>query len=160
MFSFTGSGATQALAALDLHAAHSLDLSARLDEASDFVYEATRHRFDAEGEGEWPELTESTVAKKESQGYAEPARPLYATGNLYESATSPNGPYSTRIHVKSGIGLASTESVVMLVDFDSNGWQIPSVLAEGTEKGLPARPIWPPAHLVQDQVGEILMRGI
>src|SRR5664280_2475227 len=125
MIGITSQGATQMRASLDLRAALAFDMSARLDEASDFIYEATRHRFDTEGDGQWPALAESTVAKKESQGYAEPARALYAEGNLYESATSPNGPYSLRMHIKGGMGLVSSESVVMIVDFESDGWQIP-----------------------------------
>lgn len=155
-FKFESTGHSQAIALLEHHALVVEDMSARLDEASDYVYEATRHRFDTEGEGEWPELTEATVAKKVSQGYSEPERILYAEGNLYESATSPNGPYSQRFHHDT----PGRQSVIMLVDWDLDGWQIPSVLAEGSPRGLPPRPIWPWPEQVVDEVGAILRRGL
>ena len=93
MFGLASSGGTQMIAALELHAMHVENMAARLEKASDFLYEETAHRFDTEANGTWPPLAESTVAKKESQGYGEPAKALYAEGNLYESATSPYGPY-------------------------------------------------------------------
>jgi hypothetical protein len=155
MFGITSSGVTQAIASLDLHLAHLTDLSHRLEEASDVVYEETRHRFDTEGDGDWPQLAESTIAKKEAQGYGEPARILYAEGNLYESATSPAGPYSLRMHIRT----TGKQSIVMLVDFENGGWQIPTVLAEGNDR-LPARPIWPPTYVVRDRVAAILMAGL
>src|SRR5438552_8916712 len=118
MIGITSSGASQALASLDHHIAHLGDLEARLDAASDLGYEETRHRFDTEGDGDWPPLSEATVAKKASQGYSEPARVLYAEGNLYESATSPTGPYSMRLHLRT----EGRQSVIMLVDWESGGW--------------------------------------
>lgn len=155
-FKMSSSGGSQAIAALAHHAAAAEDMSARLLEASDHIYEATRHRFDTEGEGEWPPLQEATVAKKESQGYSDPPRILYAEGNLYESATSPNGPYSQRIQIDA----PGHREIIMLVDWDSDGWQIASVLAEGNARGLPPRPIWPWPDQVQDEVAAILMRGL
>lgn len=149
------SGDKKIAASLNGYAAHTADLGARLEQASDLIYEETRHRFDTEGDGEWPQLAESTVAKKESQGYGEPARALYAEGNLYESATSPYGPYSERLLVRN----AGEQQIVMLVDWDNDGWQIPSLLSEGAGD-LPSRPIWPPAEEMRGPVGEILMRGL
>jgi hypothetical protein len=156
MFAITSSGASQALAALELHAVAAESVHARLEAASDYIYEQTRQRFDEEGEGEWPQLSEATVAKKESQGYSDPARILYAEGNLFESATSPLGPYSARIFLSE----PGHSSVSMIVDWESDGgWQLASVLAEGNDR-LPARPIWPPADRVQDDVAHILLGGI
>jgi hypothetical protein len=156
MLELTSSGATQMVAALELHAIHMEHMSARLEKASDLIYEETAHRFDTEADGQWPPLTESTIAKKESQGYGEPAKPLFAEGNLYESATSPNGPYSLRLHVNS----TTEQKIVILVDWANNGWQIPTVLAEGNDPPLAARPIWPPAEEMRDRVGEILLAGL
>src|ERR1700729_2375132 len=123
MSGFASTGASQMVARLELLAVHAEEISDRLDKASDLIYGETAHRFDTEGDGTWPPLAESTVTKKESQGYGEPAKPLYAEGNLYESATSPNGPYSARLHTDS----AGTQQVVMLVDWENDGWQIPVV---------------------------------
>jgi hypothetical protein len=160
MFGLQTVGATQMLATLDAQIAHLAGLDARLDKASDLVYQETAHRFDTEADGEWSGLTESTIAKKESQGYGEPAQALYAEGNLYESATSPNGPYSDRLHIDS----ATAKQVVMLVDWENDGWQIPVVLSEGTETAgvdhnieIPIRPIWPPAEQMREPVGKILL---
>jgi hypothetical protein len=151
------------VARLELLAVHAADMAARLEKASDLIYEETAHRFDTEADGQWPPLAESTVAKKESQGYGEPDQALYAEGNLYESATSPNGPYSLRTHVDG----TTAQKIVMLVDWDNDGWQIPTVLTEGTDDAgvghhtrIPARPIWPPAGEMRDRVGEILFAGL
>jgi hypothetical protein len=155
-FEISSSGSSQALAVLELRARAAESVHDRLEAASDFIYEQTRQRFDEQGEGEWPELTEATVAKKASQGYSDPARILYADGNLYESATSPNGPYSLRVFVDE----PGHHSVSMIVDWESDGWQLASVLAEGSERGLPARPIWPPSDRVQSDVARILLGGM
>jgi len=188
MFGLKSTGATQMVAALELHARHIEQIDVRLEQASDYIYMQTAHRFDTEGDGSWPALSESTVAKKESQGYPEAARVLYAEGNLYESATSPNGPYSERLFVHAAthpmignptIGTAGVSGpippmkstaiavggsgnyhqVVMLVDWENDGWQIPVVLSEGSEH-LPGRPIWPPAEEMVHAVGQILMKGL
>ena len=163
MFGLASSGGTQMIAALELHAMHVENMAARLEKASDFLYEETAHRFDTEANGTWPPLAESTVAKKESQGYGEPAKALYAEGNLYESATSPYGPYSERLYVHS----EGSQRIVMLVDWENDGWQIPPVLSEGTETAgvghkttIPSRPIWPPAEQMREPVGAILMAGL
>ncbi len=163
MLGFQSTGANQMLATLELHALHAEQVSERLDKASDLIYQETAHRFDTEADGTWPQLSESTVAKKESQGYGEPAKPLFSEGNLYESATSPNGPYSERLHTDS----AGTQRVVMLVDWGNDGWQIPVVLSEGTEDAgrshdvhIPSRPIWPPAAQMREPVGKIILAGI
>jgi hypothetical protein len=163
MLGFQSTGANQMLAALESRALHAEQMSGRLDKASDLIYQETAHRFDTEGDGIWPQLSESTVAKKESQGYGEPAQPLYAEGNLYESATSPNGPYSDRLHTDS----VGTQQVIMLVDWENDGWQIPTVLSEGTDDAgrshdvrIPSRPIWPPAEQMREPVGKIILAGI
>jgi hypothetical protein len=156
MFQITSSGASQALANLELYALSAESVHKRLERASDYIYEMTRQRFEEQGDGEWPELAESTVAKKESQGYSDPSRILFAEGNLFESATSPNGPYSLRVFIDE----PGHHTVSMIVDWDSDGWQIATVLAEGNDRGLPARPIWPPADRVQSDVGRILLGGL
>lgn len=157
MFSIRSTGVTQMVARMELAARHIEQMHGSLERASDLIYEETRQRFDSQGDGEWPPLTESTVAKKVSQGYAEPERELYAEGNLYESVTSPHGPYSQRLFVDS----TGIQRVVMLVDFENSGWQIPSVLAAGSpQTGLPARPIWPDPDLVRGKVRDVLMEGV
>jgi hypothetical protein len=99
--------------------------------------------YDSDGGGTWPQLAESTVQRKASQGYSDPERPLFAEGNLYESATSPNGPYSFKM-------MAGMQSVVLGVDWSRGRWQIPVVHFYGTTDAgrdhntvIPARPIWP-----------------
>lgn len=155
MLTMQTTGATQMLAGLDLGAQRLGSLRDALEAAGDEIYLETQHRFDTESDGDWPQLAESTVAKKASQGYAEPERILYAEGNLYESATSPNGPYSQRIYDDSGFH----QRLVLLVDWENDGWQIPTVLSEGSDRGLPSRPIWPPAEQMVHRVREILLRA-
>lgn len=155
MLGLIATGDRQIARSLESRALQMENLSTRLEKASDLIYEDTQHRFDTEADGEWPPLSESTVAKKASQGYGEPARALYATGDLYESATSPHGPFSQRILVRN----ATEQQIIMLVDWDSDGWQIPVLLSEGDER-LPARPIWPPADQMADRVRAILMVGL
>jgi hypothetical protein len=163
MFGLQSTGASQILAGLALHEARAADIGERLEAASDLIYEETKHRFDTEGDGEWPPLAESTVASKESAGYGEPSKPLVAEGNLFESATSPYGPYSQRIRTDN----AEAQQIVMLVDWENDGWQIPVVQTEGTDDAgvghhtrIPARPIWPPAEQMREPVRAILFAGL
>jgi hypothetical protein len=112
--------------------------------AAEVVYDWTRQRFDQWGNGDWPPLAESTVQKKTQAGYAEPDRPLYAEGNLYESVTSQSGPYSVPIQI---VDNDEAQGIVISVDWEEGGWQIPTLLSVGTQQSggnLPARPIWPP----------------
>lgn len=126
------------------------DMSFRLERATEVVYEHTRRRFEEQGGGEWPPLAESTVARKQSQGYSEPERILYAEGNLFESATSPYGPYSYRI--------IEPLHAVIGIDWSESGVQIPTVLSEGNpERNLPARSIWPHDEAMVTEIGEVLL---
>lgn len=158
-------GFTQAMLAIDRRIASLRDIRLGLEAATEIVYEATRQRFDSSGNGSWPPLAESTVQRKESQGAADPARPLYEQGNLYESATSPSGPYSM------GPLFPSLNSVVIGIDWEENGYQIPRVLSEGAGEGgafpgrgggwhIPARPIWPPAPELVLPVREALIEAL
>ncbi len=161
----TTSGATSILVGLDARAKRLIDLEPELTEAMGVVYEATREWYDSDGEGEWPPLAASTVADKVSQGYADPERPLYADGNLYESATSPYGPYSFHL-------LAGLNGIVFGVDWARGRWQIPVVHFYGTSDAgkdhnvrIPARPIWPrpgsASYLaMMDKLNELMLRGI
>lgn len=155
MLTITTSGVSQAIAAMSVRAGDDAHMHDRLERASDYVYEMTRQRMDEQGEGEWPPLADATVAKKASQGYSDPARILFADGNLFDSATSPNGPYSNRLFIDE----PGHHEVAMIVDWDSDGWQLGSVLAEGNDRGLPPRPIWPREGQVLDEVGKILLEG-
>ena len=128
------------------------DLRPQLEEATALIYEATRQRFDSGGDGEWPPLAESTVARKASQGAAEPEKILYAFGNLFESATSPSGPYSTQI-------FPTDHAVVIGVDWEEHGAQIPMVLSQG-DGHVPSRPIWPNAETLAPEIAAILMSAL
>lgn len=162
---FQSTGATEIVLRNRARAAHLLDLTPELDQASDLVYEATREWFDSAGGGTWPQLAESTIAQKISQGAAEPERALYREGNLYESVTSPSGPYSFRHH-------PDGHSVAIGADWDQGGTQIPVVLSEGTDHAgvgghtmIPARPIWPDeegyeATRMRLAIGELFLKGI
>jgi hypothetical protein len=124
-------------------------------EAAKFIREETRSRYEARGFGEWPPLAESTVARKTSQGYADPTRQLYADGDLFESVTSANGPFSFTI-------LEPTR-IIIGADWSSGGWQIPTILSEGNlDSGghIPARPIWPPSRALVNGVSRILRNHI
>jgi hypothetical protein len=139
----TSSGATEILVGLDARIAKLTDMDSLLESATDIVYDATEQWFESAGEGTWPELAESTVTSKATQGYSDPGKPLYAAGNLFQSVTSPNGPYSFRVH-------SSTSSISIGADWEEGGYQIPVVLSEGTDSAgpahnvrIPARPIWP-----------------
>jgi hypothetical protein len=163
MLTLESTGASQILAGLEMHALHVAEMGERLEKASDLIYQETMHRFDTAGDGSWPPLKESTIARKESQGYGQPASPLIATGDLYESSTSPNGPFSQRIFIVNEL----TQMVIMLVDWERDGWQIPVVLSEGTDDAgrghhtrIPSRPIWPPADQMRDEVGAVLMADL
>lgn len=109
------------------------DMHDALEAATEIVYEHERQLFDSWGDGHWPPLAESTIQRKAAQGYGEPQRPLYAMGNLFESVTSPHGPYSTRE--------ITDHQAVIGVDWDNNGYQIPVLHQEGTAT-MPARPIF------------------
>src|ERR1700756_5745233 len=162
---FDSVGATEILVKNAAREARLLDMEPELMAATDLVYEATRQWYDSRGGGSWPPLAASTIARKAIQGYADPERPLYAEGNLYESATSPNGPHSFRLPV----GL---QGVVIGVDWAEGGWQIPVVHFYGTTTAgrnhdvtIPARPIWPRAAsgeyaAMREAITALMLRGI
>lgn len=163
-FVVTSSGVTECLLRNRARMARLQDLRPEMEKASELIYEHTARWFDSRGEGTWPDLADSTVAGKVSQGYAEPERPLYAEGNLRESVTSPSGPYSSVVYPHDG--------VVVSVDWDVGGWQIPVVLSEGTTTAgvghttvIPPRPIWPVTGSQADlnlrkEVGDVIMKGV
>jgi hypothetical protein len=62
-------------------------------------YAIEREWFDTAAYGSWPALKESTVAEKQSKGYRQPDRILYASGDLRRSATSPNGRWSGHVYM-------------------------------------------------------------
>lgn len=131
------------------------DLSPRLEKATELVYEATRQRFEGEGDGEWPQLSEATVARKEAKGSTSPERILYDTGDLFEAATSPNyspqsadGPSSHRI--------IEPHRAVIQVVWERDGYQIPTLLSAGTDR-MPARPIWPHDEQLVHDIGDVLL---
>lgn len=160
-------GATAIRIGMDARIARLHDLGHALEHASDMFYAEVRTWYDSNGDGTWAPLADSTVASKTSQGAGDPARPLYLEGNLYESATSPSGPWSYRI--------VEHDKVVMGIDWDEGGYQIPMILSHGAGEGgmfpsgahgpnwsIPARPIWPNvAHLarVRDEIGHLILHG-
>lgn len=144
---------------VDMLASRLVDFAPALEEAGKYIREETRQRFESRGFGEWPPLAESTVARKASQGYPDPSRQLYAEGDLFESVTSANGPFSFTI-------LEPTR-IVLGVDWQEGSWQIPVVLSEGTDDAgvghsthIPARPIWPPGRDLVTGVSRILRNYI
>ncbi|HZV74591.1 MAG TPA: hypothetical protein VFF79_12810 [Conexibacter sp.] len=146
-----------AVALLD-HVVHNLaDMRPALKQAVVEVYARTREHMDAWGQDAssmlfaWPPLAASTVASKEAANYPDPTRPLYATGDLYDSATSPDGPYSFQI--------ITQHQAVVGIDWDEDGWQIPYLHQYGTTRGggsLPARPIFIIDDRLEGQVKQIL----
>jgi hypothetical protein len=157
-------GVTEALVRMDARIKRMSDPEPVLDAMSDRVYEATARWYDSDGAGTWPALAASTIARKTSRGSADPGRPLYDTGSLYQSATSPSGPYSFKMH-------PNPWEVVIGVDWALGGWQIPVVHFYGTQTAgagnatvIPPRPIWP-AHGSSDyaqmrvEMTELMMHG-
>lgn len=140
---------------VEMIASRLVDFEVPLLEAAKYIREETRSRYEARGFGEWPPLAESTVARKTSQGYPDPTRQLYAEGDLFESVTSANGPFSFTI-------LEPTR-IIIGADWSSGGWQIPTILSEGNiDAGghIPARPIWPPKRALVNGVSRILRNYI
>lgn len=144
---------------IDLLASRLTDFRVPLAEAGAYVREQTRQRFEARGFGEWPPLAESTVLRKVSLSYPDPERQLFAEGDLFESATSPNGPYSYTI--------LEPTFIVIGVDWAEGPWQIPVVLSEGTNDAgvnhnvkIPARPIWPPGLTMVNGVSRIIRNWV
>jgi hypothetical protein len=137
MITITAIQTASVLARLDALTVALRDMSGALERATDVVYEHTRQWYETAGGETWPPLAESTIQRKASEGYPDPERPLFAEGNLFESATSPYGPYSFRI--------IEPHRAVIGVDWEQDGWQIPVVLAAGNDQdggNIPARPIW------------------
>lgn len=139
---------------------HLASMSVLMQKAAGFVYAGTEEWFNSEGEGSWPQLADTTIAKKSSQGSMEPSRPLFDSGNLYESVISPHGPYSYMVPMFDGVVLGIT-------------WQTPATaLARGTTRSgaghntvIPARPIWPPADsaigmALMYKIGQLILKGI
>jgi hypothetical protein len=148
---------TAALALIDHVVRNLAGMRPALEEVVAAVYDRTREHLDAWGQDggsmlfAWPPLADSTVAHKQAAGYPEPMRPLYETGALYESATSPDGPYSFQVidHQRAVIG----------IDWDEDGWQIPYLHQYGTIHdggNLPARPIFIIDDRLEGQVKRIL----
>jgi hypothetical protein len=136
-------GITEALVRNQLRMRRLEDMTPEMDAAGGAVYAATRSWMESNGDGSWPPLAASTIARKAAQGYGDPERPLYAEGNLFDSATSPSGVHAFHINL-------SEHSLVLGVDWAEGGWQIPTVLHSGTTTAgrdhnvtIPARPIWP-----------------
>jgi hypothetical protein len=163
----TSEGLTEAVVKVNALAARLEDLRPEMDMAIDELYSATREWMDSEGEGSWSSLAPSTVKSKMTRGLSDPSKPLYAYGDLFESATSPDGPYSYRHDVPGG--------AVIGVDWAVGQWQIPYVLAYGAGAGgkspqgahpadwhIPARPIWPQGTIIESlraKIALVILRG-
>lgn len=122
-----------------------------MPELGGVIYETNRQWFDSAGDGSWPKLSPVTVKKKAAQAMPDPSRPLYALGNLYESVTSPNGPYSYMIPMYDGliIGVSWTAAKALAAGTSDSGRD------HGTR--IPARPIFPPPL---SPMGKILTQKI
>ena len=144
---------------VSLIASRLTDFRVPLEEAGKLVREATRQRFESRGLGEWPPLAESTVTRKAVLNLSDPPRQLYATGDLFESATSAHGPFSYTV--------LEPTFIVIGVDWSEGPWQIPVVLSEGTTDAgpnhnvrIPARPIWPPSREMVNGVSRIIRNWV
>lgn len=105
-----------------------------LREMRDAFYRHTARWLESFGAGTWDPLAEPTIRQKTREGWPEPDRPLFASGDLFRSATSPTGPYSAQAE--------TDHSITVLIDWANDGYQIPVVLSEGSPRGLPPRPIF------------------
>lgn len=150
---------TGAQRSIDLIASRLTDFRVPLTSAAGLVREATRQRFESRGLGEWPELAESTVARKASAGVADPTQPLVLGGDLFESVTSAHGPYSYTV--------LEPTFIVIGVDWAEGPWQVPVVLSEGTLNAgrnhnvrIPARPIWPPSREMVNSVSRLIRNWV
>jgi hypothetical protein len=163
MIKVTSMGFTQIQLGLDRRIAALRDMRPQLEAAAEVVYAATRERFDSRGNGQWAPLADSTVARKTAGGAVQPDRVLFEMGDLYESATSPTGPYSSMV-------LPTDHAVVLAINWEEDGYQIPQVLSQGAGDGgafpgrgkwhIPPRPIWPPPEELVVEIGEILMTAL
>lgn len=99
------------------------DMSEPLHQIVDDMYAHTRNWMDSWGDGTYDPLEPSTVADKLRLGYTDPTRPLYGTGKLLESASTPAGPYSLHdtAQMEAWIG----------VDWNRDGWNIPALHQTG-----------------------------
>lgn len=157
------SGFSQADIRLSERIAALQDMRPEMELAAGILYEQTRQHFDSQGGGLWPPLAPATVRRKTNAGFGDPERALFEHGDLYESVTSPTGPYSYMV-------FPTNHSVVVGVDWEEGGWQIPMVLSQGAGMGggfpgrgnwvLPARPIWPNVVEMTAEIGLILLARI
>lgn len=144
---------------VSLIASRLTDFRVPLAEGAKLVREATRQRFESRGLGEWPPLAEATVMRKAALNLSDPPRQLFASGDLFESATSANGPYSYTV--------LEPTFVVIGVDWSEGPWQIPVVLSEGTSDAgvqhnvhIPARPIWPASATMVNGVSRLIRNWV
>jgi hypothetical protein len=149
VFTISEAGLPAILRALDRALIALEDFAPALVEASGLIYEHERRWFDSEGGGTWPQLAESTVEAKAARGAPHPERALYDRGLLFESATSPAGPYSFQ--------MVTPFTLTVGVDWEQDGVQIPPLLSHGSPDGhLPAREIYNADAELIAAVGEVL----
>ncbi len=146
---------------------HSLaDMHTSLEAAVELVYEHEREWFDTWGrtpgidsysvspqgstspiQQQWKPLAPSTIAQKTRRGNPQPSRPLYATGELMRSATSPSGEHS-RLYIGSN-------QAVIGINWEQDGHQIPVLLDEGTEH-MAARPIFTADDALVEKITSVI----
>lgn len=99
------------------------DMRGPLREIVSEMYAHTKEWMDSWGDGTYDPLSPSTIADKMRLHYDDPARPLFATGELLESASTPAGPFSAHdvYEHEAWIG----------VDWERDGWNIPALHQEG-----------------------------
>jgi hypothetical protein len=93
------------------------DMHVPIREIEEDMYAHTAEWMDSSGEGSYTPLEESTIRNKIRMGYPDAGKPLFASGALFESASTPAGPYSTDVEVMRMEGTLG-------VDWEKDGYNI------------------------------------
>jgi hypothetical protein len=153
VFTISEVGLPAIIRALDRAVAALEDFAPALEEASTLIYEHERQWFDSDGGGTWSPLAESTIAAKVAKGAPDPERILFEFGRLFESATSPAGPYSFQ--------QVTPLTLTVGLDWEENGVQLPPLLSHGSPDGhLPARAIYNADAELIAQIGLVLQTHV
>lgn len=99
------------------------DMHEPLKQIVDEMYTSTREWMDSWGDGTYDPLSPSTIANKTRMGVDDPTRPLFQTGELLESASTGEGPYS--VHDLGGM------EAWIGVDWERDGWNIAALHQTG-----------------------------
>jgi hypothetical protein len=104
------------------------DMAPPIRKIEDDMYAHTAEWMSSSGDGSYAPLEESTIRNKIRMGYPDAGKPLFASGALFESASTPVGPYS--VH-----DVARTEGFIA-VDWERDGWNIAALHQYGVGEEL------------------------